>query len=293
MIASDTLVSYPDGITRGTSRVVHAEDLDGGRRVVVLAETPAHPVDPTWPDQGADRGALIVGGARHELLDCRIAAWKDGSLHLGDRLPARLGTPGWSFVVAHVVDGAGGIETGQEAVVEIDADHRDSLSRGHTACHLASLALNSAVAGLWTKAVREDSLGRPDFDQAAIQSSLIRPSGSTDVYRLGKSLRRSGFDVARLREELPSVVDRIEDRLVEWVASDASVAIEREDARLGTRRTWRCDLPDGGAAIPCGGTHVAGLSELGDVRVALALTADGTGLTMETDASGSQRLLRL
>lgn len=293
MIDSDTLVLYPDRRTRGTSRIVHVEPLDGDRSAVVLAETPAHPVDPTWPDQGPDRGALLVGDARWELRDCRIGAWQEGVLHLGDRLPARLGTPGWSFVVVHVVDSAAGLAPGQEAVVEIDEEHRASLSLGHTACHLASLALNAALAEFWTKPAREDSLGHPDFDQAAIQSSLIRPSGSTDVYRLGKSLRRSGVDVARLRDELASVPTRVDELLARWIASDASVGVERSDASLSTRRTWRCDLPDGAASIPCGGTHVGRLSELGEVHVVLALSDDGSTLTMETDASAGQRRLRL
>ncbi|KQQ05101.1 MULTISPECIES: hypothetical protein [unclassified Rathayibacter] len=284
MIDSDTLITYPDGATTGTGAVVHVEQLADGRWATVLDETPAHPVDPTWPDQGPDLGALVVGGVRHELLDCRIGAWQDGVLHVGDRLPERLGTPGWSFVVVHLL--ADPIPLGASVAVEIDVAHREQLSRGHTACHLASLALNAAVADLWTKAARVDSLGRPDFDQAAIQSSLIRPSGSTDVYRLGKSLRRSGFDTARLRDELPAITERIEALLAVWVDADPAVRIERDDSLLSTRRSWRCDVaPGGDATIPCGGTHVSRLSDLGRVRVELSLDEDATSLRMETRAS--------
>ncbi|QHC60838.1 metal-dependent hydrolase [Rathayibacter sp. VKM Ac-2760] len=285
-----TLVTYPDGAVRGTSTVLHVEELGDERRAVVLAETPAHPVDPTWPDQGSDRGALLVGEERFELLDCRIGAWRDGELHLGERLPARLGTEGWAFVVAHVVSADAPVAVGDEVGVEIDEEYRGELSRGHTACHLASLALNAAVADLWSKDVRVDSLGRPDFDQTAIQSSLIRRSGSTDVYRLGKSLRRSGFDAARLREELPAVVERAERLLADWTGTDAAVVIERDDALLSSRRTWRCSLPEGEAAILCGGTHVGRLSELGEVRISLALEDDGASLRMETDAAAQRRL---
>lgn len=285
VIDSDTLVTCPDRETRGRGRVVLAEALDDGRWAVVLDETPAHPVGPTWPDQGADSGAIEVGGSRHVLLDCRIAAWRDGVLHVGDRLPACLGAPEWSFVVAHVIADGSDIAEGEEASVEIDERRRSELSRGHTACHLASLALNAALSGFWSKPVREDSLGHPDFDQAAIQSSLIRESGSTDVYRLGRSLRRSGFDAARLRDELPAVVAHVDDTLAGWVASDAPARIDRDDIRLSGRRVWRCELPGRPASLPCGGTHVASLSELGEVRVALSLNEDGTALTMETDAS--------
>ncbi|MWV50743.1 metal-dependent hydrolase [Rathayibacter sp. VKM Ac-2803] len=284
MIDSDTLVTYPDRATSGTSAVVHVEELGDGRWGVVLAETPAHPVDPTWPDQGPDRGVLVVDGVRHEILDCRIGAWQDGTLHAGDRLPARLGTPGWSFVVVHVLRDP--VAVGARVAVEVDVVHREELSRGHTACHLASLALNAAVAGLWSKDTRPDSLGNPDFDQAAIQSSVIRSSGSTDVYRLGRSLRRSGFDAARLRDELPAVTERIDAQLGEWIRADAEVRIDRDDSRLSTRRSWRCHLtPDGDAAVSCGGTHVSRLRDLGRVSVALTLEDDGTALRMETDVS--------
>lgn len=293
MISSDTLVTYPDGQTRGSSPVVHVERLDEGRWAVVLAETPAHPVDPTWPDQGPDRGALIAESGRHELLDCRIGAWGDGELHVGDSLPARLGTPGWNFVVVHVLADASAIAVGEQVAVEVDEEHRLELSRGHTACHLASLALNSVLTEFWSKPVRTDSIGNPDFDQAAIQRSVIRPSGSTDVYRLGKSLRRSGFDAARLRAELPVVSEEIGRRLAELVSSGSNVRIEREDALLGTRRFWRCLLAGTDASLPCGGTHVAHTAGLGLMTVSLTLNAEGTTLTMETDVAPVQPRLRL
>ncbi|PPG49183.1 metal-dependent hydrolase [Rathayibacter sp. AY2B3] len=283
-IDSDTRIAYPDGAVRSSGCVLHVGRLDDGRWAVVLDTTAAHPVDPTWPDQGPDHGALVVAGERLRLLDCRIGAWQGGELHLGERLPARLGTPDWSFVVVHIVDDASSLQTDVEVDVEVDAEHRRELSRGHTACHLASLALNAALASFWSKPARTDALGNPDFDQAAVQTSRIRESGSTDVYRLGKSLRRSGMDTARLQAEVREVQERIDALLAEWIASDAQVRIERDDDLLSTRRTWRCTLPAGDAAIACGGTHVERLSEFTGLRVRLELEADGTGLRMETDA---------
>jgi alanyl-tRNA synthetase len=53
--------------------------------------------------------------------------------------------------------------------------------------------------------VREDALGRPDLDQVAIQSSVMDERGSTDVYRLGKSLRKKGFDSVGLADQLAEV----------------------------------------------------------------------------------------
>ncbi len=134
----------------------------------------------------------------------------------------------------------------------------DALSAGHTACHLASLALNRALADRWSKPARDDALGSPDFDGAAIASSRIVPDGSVDRYRLNKSLRRAGFDTASLQGDLEALGDAVAAQLDEWVATGATVRVERDgdaDSPIGAR--WVCELPDGTARIPCGGTHLA------------------------------------
>ncbi|PPG98774.1 hypothetical protein C5C00_01775 [Rathayibacter rathayi] len=110
------------------------------------------------------------------------------------------------------------------------------------------------LASFWAKPTRTDALGSPDVNQTAIQTSQIGESSATDLYRLGRSFRRSGTDTVRLRAEVAEVHDRIEAQLAEWIASDAVVRIEREDVLLSTRRTWRCAPPTGDTAIACGGT---------------------------------------
>ncbi|MFJ6651173.1 metal-dependent hydrolase [Microbacterium sp. NPDC091313] len=284
MIDADTRISYPDGDVTAESAVVHVQPLSPATAAVVLAATAAHPVDPTWPDQGPDRGTLTVGDAALELRDVRIGAWDGSELHVGDRLPARLGTERWRFVVVHEVSADAAPAVGATATVHVDEPHRRSLSLGHTACHLASLALNGALADRWTKDARRDALGSADFDGTAIQRSLIRPWGSTDTYRLGKSLRRAGFTTEGLREELPEIERRADERLAAWVAADAAVWIERDSDALSARRAWHCALPEQTAVIPCGGTHARRLGELGGVSVRLTLDDTGTELTMETDA---------
>jgi alanyl-tRNA synthetase len=282
----DTLISYPDGGLTRNDVVLHREPLGDGRAAVLLGSTPFHPVDPTWPDQGPDHGMLVTTSGEHPVLDCRIGAVgrAEGeeavALHLGDRLPVRLGTEGWVFVVAHVVDAAAEIAEGDEVTAVVDREHRLALSHGHTACHLASLALNRALVGFWSKEVTRDALGSPDFDQTAITRSLIQPYGSLDEYRLGKSLRRKGFDSARLAAELDEVAAAVDSTLAEWIASDAVVGIRRDDAQLSARRTWYCELPAGAASIPCGGTHAARLGDLGAVTVALESADEGTTIRM-------------
>lgn len=285
-----TLVTFPGGSLRERATVQSAtrrSDPDAGDRLLVVTDrTPFHPVDPGWPDQGPDRGTLGHGDRRAEVLDCVIGATDGGTLSVGADVPGRRGEPGWSFVVVHVLaPDELDLAAGAEVTLVVDAGPRAALSAGHTGCHLAALALNAALAGRWRKAPRPDGLGRPDFDGAAIVTSRIEPFGSVDEYRLGRSLRRSGFDPAGLAGDLPAVVAAVNATLAGWVAAGA-VRVEVAGPALADRREWVCELPDGTARIPCGGTHVGGLAELGAVRVTLELSADGQQLTMRTAVGG-------
>lgn len=283
----DTIVSFTDGTT-SIGTILHLEPLADDRTAVILDATACHPVDAGWPDQGPDRAVLSAATQQIEVLDCVLAASDGITLHLGSDIPVRKGTEGWAFVVAHIVssDAATALSEGESIEVAVDAAHRHAISRGHTGCHLAALALNRVLADRWSKEVRPDALGSPDFDSNAIDSSLIRENGSTDRYRLNKSLRRKGFSIDGLTEHLPEVQDALQRQLTEWIATDAAVSIEREGDRLTERRSWLCALPDGTARIPCGGTHLNSLSELGALTVQLSITdEDGTPvLVMELDA---------
>ncbi|MGN6743011.1 MAG: metal-dependent hydrolase, partial [Amnibacterium sp.] len=146
-----------------------------------------------------------------------------------------------------------------------------------------SLALDRALAGGWSKPVPVDDLGAPAFDRLAIDRSVIRRYGSEDTYRIGKSLRKQGFDPAAL-DDPDALAVAVRDTLQAWLASGAPVRIERTDPGLTGRRTWVCELPDGEVRIPCGGTHVASLAELGPIGVTLGTEPQkgGVGLTMTT-----------
>jgi alanyl-tRNA synthetase len=279
---TDTVVTYPDGDLTSTGTVLHLEPLADGRVAVVLDTTACHPVDTAWPDQPADLGVLTTPAGEWPIVDALTGGIHDGQLHLGADLPVRTGTEGWTFVVAHVVDGPPP-ELGQSVDVAVDPELRAALSAGHTACHLAALALDRALADAWTKDVPVDSLGSPAFDSLAIQRSRIVPHGSVDDYRIGKSLRKRGFQAAALED--PSVVaERTNQQLAAWLAARGPVRVERDDAALSARRTWVCELPEGRTDIPCGGTHVRDLAELGEVRVSLAVeqVPGGIELRMET-----------
>ncbi|QDZ16083.1 metal-dependent hydrolase [Humibacter ginsenosidimutans] len=288
--STDTVVLYPTTgaeSLRADGVVLHVQPYGDGRELVLLDRTPAHPVDLAWPDQGSDAGSILVDGREASLLDVVVGATDGTNLFVGDDVPVRRGTEGWAFVVVHVLAEPSRIAVGDEVVVSVDAAHRRALSAGHTLCHVASLALNAAFADRWSKPVREDALGRPDFDHEAIQSSTIVPDGSVDVFRLNKSLRRKGFATEGLDDALDAVASAATATLLEWIATDAPVHIEREGDGLSDPRYWVCELPGGIARIACGGTHLSSLGELGGASVALELGDDAgtTTLTMRCSAA--------
>lgn len=287
---SDTRVTYPAGATDEAATVVHIETLQDGRAAVLLDSTSCHPVDAGWPDQGADHAVLRrANGEDIPILDCVVAATDGQMLYLGAEIPVRKGEDSWAFVVAHVVDAHAAASLAESDSVEVraDLDYRRALSIGHTACHVASLALNRAVADRWTKDARLDALGSPDFDGLAIESSLIHENGSIDRFRLNKSLRRKGFATDGLVGELANMQSAINATLAEWSQAGTAIRIDRDGDGLTDRRNWACELDGTPVSIPCGGTHASSLSDLGRMLVELTIVdAEGTPvLTMETTAS--------
>lgn len=279
----DATVTYPSGAVASAGTVLHVQDLADGTRAVLLDTTAVHPVDAGWPDQGADRAVLRTAtGTAHDVLDAVVAATDGTALCLGADIPVKKGTEGWVFTVAHVLPGDASVQEGDSVQVEVDSAYRAALSAGHTACHLASLALNRQLAGAWKKEVLPDAAGNPNFDALAIETSTITEHGSIDVYRLGKSLRRKGF-LPEALEDLPAVEAGINATLADWTASGADVRIECDGDRLTDLRRWSVDLPDGTVSIPCGGTHVGSLKEAGGIQVTLTAAAGEGAVTLTMD----------
>lgn len=280
-----TKISFPDGETRASARVVAVRDVDGAAHVV-LDRTPFHPVDHTWPDQPGDHGTLVSDAGTAVVVDTVVAAEADGGeFAVGTGIPAKRGAEGWTWLVAHRLDAdAAAPPVGATVTATVDVDRRAGLSRGHTACHLASLALDLAVADLWRKDPGADGLGNPDFEGRANQTSFIHADGAVDEYRLGKSLRRAGFDTEAFAASLADRAEAVNATLASWVASGAPSTVETDGDLLTDRRRWRCELPAGVAVIPCGGTHVGSLAAFAEIRVELELM-DPQTLVMRTDAT--------
>ncbi|MGN8027276.1 hypothetical protein [Microbacterium sp. 22242] len=280
-----TVVTFPSGSLVEPATVVGAQPADQGS-VVVLDRTPFHPVDHTWPDQPGDSGTLRVDGVEFAVTEAVMAAVSDeGAPAVGAEIPVKRGADGWTWLVGHRVDAApGALPVGTTVEAVVDAGRRSGLSRGHTACHLASLALDLAVADLWRKDPGSDALGTPDFEGRANQTSFIHEDGAVDEYRLGKSLRKAGFDTEGLAATLAEREERMNAQLARWVASAAPSRIEVEGETIVDRRRWVCELPEGTAAIFCGGTHATSLAEFASIRVSLDLT-DPQLLVMTTVAT--------
>nr|WP_237686263.1 metal-dependent hydrolase [Arthrobacter jiangjiafuii] len=280
----DTTVTYPSGAVESTGTVLHVEELPDGTRAVLLDTTAVHPMDAGWPDQGADRAVLTAAdGTAYDLLDAVVAATDGTALFLGADIPVKKGTEGWAFTVAHLLPARASVAEGEPVRIEVDRAYRAALSAGHTACHLASLALNRQLAGAWKKDVQPDASGNPNFDALAIETSTITEHGSTDVYRLGKSLRRKGFMPEALLQDLPAAEAGINAILADWTATGAQVRIECDGDGLTDLRRWAVDLPAGTVHIPCGGTHAQSLAETGGIQVTLTADAGDGAVTLTMD----------
>lgn len=280
-----TTVSFADGAVSGSSTVQRV-DLTPDGTVVVVDGTPFHPVDHTWPDQPGDSGEISVDGATVRVAEAVMAAvGDDGAFAVAGDIPAKRGADGWTWLVGHRLDGEAPAALVEGARVELAVDpaRRSGLSRGHTACHLASLALDRALADLWRKDPGSDALGSPNFEAKANQSSRIHEDGAVDEYRLGKSLRKAGFDTEGFAATLPEREAAINAQLSEWVESAAPSRIVTEGPTIVDRRSWHCELPEGTAEILCGGTHVRSLAEFVSISVTLELT-DPQLLVMTTTA---------
>lgn len=286
---SATVVTFPAGAIRAEGTVSNVDGYDDGA-IVVVDVTPFHPVDHTWPDQPGDAGLLRLGDESVRVVEAIMAAVSDdGAFAVGGDIPVKRGAEGWRWLVGHRLDVAQApdwLAVGALVELEVDEYRRHALSRGHSACHLASLALDLAVADLWRKDASADALGNPDFEARANQSSRIHEDGAVDEYRLGKSLRKAGFDTEGLAATLDEREAAINAQLAAWTAAGGVSTIETDGPTIIDSRRWRCSLPDGDAVMLCGGTHVADLAEFASISVTLELP-DPQILVMTTSAAAA------
>ncbi|GAA4651312.1 hypothetical protein GCM10023116_35960 [Kistimonas scapharcae] len=274
-----TIIRYPQGETCGTGTVVKTIPLDDNRSAILVDNTPFHPVDYQWPDQPGDRGEIHCDGRVYPVVSCLTGAinLEDDTLYLDTDIPVKKGADGWCFVVAHVIDGTPDL-TGKTVQLQVDASYRHALDCGHSACHIAALALNRALQGYWRKDPgRHDALGQIDFDQQAITLSSIGEYHSSDRYRCGKSLKKKGLNAADVLTDLNDIEKAINQQLATWLEEGGEIHVRCEGETLTDRRYWECQLgQEDKVVIPCGGSHANTLGALGKVTVSMHVLDEQT-----------------
>lgn len=249
----------------------------GKTSLLVTDLTPFHPQSHLWPDQPGDVGTAHWEGGEAAVGPCRMGAISpEDKLFVDQDIPVKRGTEGWAFVVVHPLAGCHTLAAGTLVELRVDGDSRYALSLGHSGCHLAALALNRALIPYWRKEVSErDALDQPDFDRLAIQTSRVEPAGSREQYRIGKSLRKKGVNGEALLTDLAHIEASINQQLGKWLAVGGRIRRSRAGEAIIDSRYWHCTLDGQEVTIPCGGTHVADLAELGEVTVQLAPSDEG------------------
>ncbi|MFQ2191189.1 alanyl-tRNA editing protein [Aeromonas jandaei] len=249
----------------------------GETTLLVTDLTPFHPQSHLWPDQPGDVGHARWEGGDTAIGPCRMGAISpDGELFVDTDIPVKRGAEGWRFVVIHPLTGDHALAVGSQVELQVDSAARHALSLGHSGCHLAALALNRILTPYWRKEVSElDALGQPDFDRLAIQSSRVEPCGSREQYRIGKSLRKKGVNSEALLADLALIEEKVNRQLADWIAAGGEIRRSRAGEAIIDSRYWHCTLEGQEVTIPCGGTHVASLAELGEVKVTLNPAEEG------------------
>ena len=275
--------SFVLGHNQEQARVVYCQV--GEPTLLVTDLSPFHPQSHLWPDQPGDVGRVCWEGGEASVGPCRMGAiGPDGELFVDTDIPVKRGAEGWAFVVVHPLMGRHELAVGTQVELRVDADARHALSLGHSGCHLAALALNRVLTPYWRKEPSErDALGQPDFDRLAIQTSRVEPMGSSEQYRIGKSLRKKGVNGETLLADLEQIEARINEQLTEWLAAGGEIHRSRAGEAIIDSRYWHCTLEGQEVTIPCGGTHVGSLTELGRVSVQLVPAEEGFSLHTQVE----------
>lgn len=287
-LRSPTVISFPNGSLSEQCTIQAILAVDD-TYMVVMDRSPYHPTDPWWSDQPGDVGSLRLGASTMEIIDSRtVVETADGVIWVGPEVPPKRADDSRLFV-GHVLHAPSSFSAddliGQKVLLEVHARRRQRLGAAHSRSHLFAIALNATLAPLWSKPVLLDSRGSPDFDRLAISSSRIDEGGSTEIYRLGKSIRKKGLDISTLGARLEPLIGAATEQVNQWISLDVPIEVTTgQELELTSRRSWACDLPGGRAEIPCGSTHVARTGLLGTLAVTPEWNSEAQTLTLQLKA---------
>ncbi|MCG9558450.1 metal-dependent hydrolase [Vibrio kanaloae] len=279
-VITPTITQFCHQIWQLNAKALHVES-DDSKTYLITDVTPFHPVSHIWPDHPADQGFVTVDDdVQYPVEDCLVGAIEQstGKLCIAADIPVKRDAEGWVFVVVHQLSASASmINIHDEIVLSVDKEYQSSLSRGHSAGHIASLALNKVLAeSYWRKdADRKDPLGSYDFNSYAQMTSFVTQELCTDKYRLGKTLKKRGLNVADLLANLDGIETDINQMISGWLAEPTPVAMRLEGEALTDSRYWEWQLDaDTLVSIPCGGTHIENTSELKALSVKLTQLDD-------------------
>lgn len=283
-VLSATDILFCHSTWQHTSEVQLIKETEQGKWFVTK-ETPFHPVSHIWPDHPEDKGTVQINGNDYPILACQTGAIElaTSELYIGKDIPIKRGEAGWVFVVSHLISKKSDISVENTVELKVDKEYQDALSRGHSAGHIAYLALNKVLhMSYWRKdADRKDELGHYNFNSYAQETSFVTEDRCEDIYRLGKTLRKRGLNSAEMMSALDSIEEQVNQQVSMWLALENEVSIECEGKALTDSRYWIADFGiDGVAKLPCGGTHVSSFKEYQEISVQLK-------------AQGEQELLML
>lgn len=292
MAAFTSTITFHHGSCMEKSRL-SAIAQHGGDFIVMVAETPFHPRDYQWPDQPEDKGYIEnADGKRRNLSDVVFVALSpEGIFYVGEEIPAKKSNADWHFCVGHVMAGEPPDCIQNDVItLQVDQAYRSALSRAHSAAHLMSLALNRVLSPLWRKETEWlDSLGAPNFDRIAMDTSSIGPLRSDDRYRIGKSLKKKGFSPENLRANIRKYEEEINAQLGLWLRQGSRITQRAEGNGLVSYRYWCAEIENDPVEIPCGGTHAQSFAEIGEAAVTLEMPDDET-LAVVTYVKSSTQL---
>ncbi len=246
---------------------------------VVTKETPFHPVSHIWPDHPADRGVIRIQQSELNVIDCLVGAIElaTGVLYVGQDIPVKRNAEGWCFVVVHRLEkSTASLQVGERVTLIVDQERQYGFSLGHSAGHIASLALNQVLAdNYWRKVPdRVDGLGNYDFNSYAQQKSVVSTKACWDHYRLGKTLKKRGLNTKEVLIDLKQIELQVNALLDRWLSISTPVQMRLEGDNLTDSRFWECNIGDILVSMPCGGTHINDLAHLHPTRIKLQLIDD-------------------
>lgn len=279
MAAFTSKVTFHKGSCQEKTFVV-ALVQHGENFIVIVETTPFHPRDYRFCDQPQDRGYIEdVQGKRYPLADVVfVGISPEGIFSVDEEIPVKKNEPGWYFCVGHVIHGDRPTLSSKSPItLQVDETNRSALSRAHSAAHMMALSLNRTLAPLWLEeSPCPDALDAPDFDHVTLESSSVSPMHCRDVYRIGKSLRKKGFAGDSLKADLKRHEDELNALIEKWLLEDVPVVVRADGDDLTSFRSFCTRIEGRSVEIPCGGTHVRSLREIGNVLVRLSMPDDTT-----------------